>query len=428
MRRAASLRLSTCVCGLLWLAACRQAPAPVAPPRTDIALANDTETIETRVPRNATLDRLLRDHAVREDLVVAIVEAARGSFDPRDLRANNTYRLVRTLDGVLRVFEYEIDADKFLRIVSADRRTPSALDVEVIPYEKRTEVAAVRGAIDREHPSLVAAFDDTGENVQLAIALAEIFAGEVDFESDLQPGDRFELLFEKIYREGSFSGYGPILAAQLMNEERDLQAYRFTVDGKAGYYDAKGRSLKRFMLASPLRFEPRVTSRFSYRRRHPVHGGYRPHLGVDYGAPYGAAVVAVASGTVVSAGWSGGSGRMVRIRHASGYESYYLHLSAFGKGIRAGAHVAQGQLIGRVGATGTATGPHLDYRLRRNGVFVNPLAEHKRLPPGAPISAAYADAFAIARDMARSELSKTLLAFGPPAPLTKPDAVRAAPE
>jgi murein DD-endopeptidase MepM/ murein hydrolase activator NlpD len=416
------------MCGLVYLAACRQAPVPVSPPRTDIALANDTETIETRVPRNATLDRLLRDHAVREDLVITIVEAARGSFDPRDLRANNTYRLVRTLDGLLRVFEYEIDADKFLRIVSADRRAPSALDVEVIPYEKRTEVAAVRGAIDRDHPSLVAAFEDTGENVQLAIALAEIFAGEVDFESDLQPGDRFELLFEKIYREGSVSGYGHLLAAQLVNEERDLQAYRFTVDGKAGYYDAKGRSLKRFMLASPLRFEPRVTSRFSYRRRHPVHGGYRPHLGVDYGAPYGAAVVAVAGGTVVSAGWSGGSGQMVRIRHASGYESYYLHLSSFGKGIRAGAHVDQGQLIGRVGATGTATGPHLDYRLRRNGVFVNPLAEHKRLPPGAPISAAYSEAFAIARDTARSELSKTLLAFGPPAPVSKPDAVRAAPQ
>jgi murein DD-endopeptidase MepM/ murein hydrolase activator NlpD len=415
------------MCGLLYLAACRQAPAPVAPPRTDIALAADTETIETRVPRNATLDRLLRDHAVREDLVIAIVEAARQSFDPRDLRANNTYRLVRTLDGLLRVFEYEIDADKFLRIVSADRRSPAALDVEVIPYERSTETAAVRGVIDREHPSLIAAFESTGENVQLAIALAEIFAGEVDFESDLQPGDRFELLFEKVYREGSFSNYGQILAAQLLNDDRDLQAYRFTVDGKANYYDSKGRSLKRFMLASPLRFEPRVTSRFSYRRRHPVHGGYRPHLGVDYGAPHGAAVVAVASGTVVSAAWSGGSGQMVRLRHAGGYESYYLHLSSFGKGIRAGAHVSQGQLIGRVGATGTATGPHLDYRLRRNGVFVNPLAEHKRLPPGAPISAAYREAFELSRETARSELSKTLLAFGPPAPLTTPDAVRAAP-
>jgi murein DD-endopeptidase MepM/ murein hydrolase activator NlpD len=412
---------------VLCLAGCRQAPVPVAPPRADIALANDTETIETRVPRNATLDRLLRDHAVRDDLVIAIVEAARGSFDPRDLRANNSYRLVRTLDGLLRLFEYEIDADKFLRIVSPDRRTPDALDVEVVPYEKRTDVTAVRGAIDREHPSLVAAFESTGENVQLAIALAEIFAGEVDFESDLQPGDRFELLFEKVYREGSFAHYGQIMAAQLVNEGRDLQAYRFSVDGKAGYYDAKGRSLKRFILASPLRFEPRVTSRFSYRRRHPVHGGYRPHLGVDYGAPYGAAVVAVASGTVISAGWSGGSGRMVRIRHAGRYESYYLHLSSFGKEIRAGAHVDQGQLIGRVGATGTATGPHLDYRLRRNGVFVNPLAEHKRLPPGAPISAAYTEAFTLAREAARSELSKARLALGPPAPLATPDAVRAAP-
>jgi murein DD-endopeptidase MepM/ murein hydrolase activator NlpD len=413
---------------VVFLAGCRQAPVPIAPPRSDIHLAVDTETIKTRVPRNATLDRLLRDHAIRDDLVIAIVEAARTSFDPRSLRADHSYRLVRTLDGLLRLFEYEIDADRFLRIVSLDRRSPAALNVEVIAYEKHTEVSAVRGAIDRAHPSLVAAFEGTGENVQLAIALAEIFAGEVDFESDLQPGDRFELLFEKVYREGAFAGYGHILGAQLVNEDRDLQAYRFSVGGKAGYYDAEGRSLKRFMLASPLRFEPRVTSRFSYRRRHPVHGGYRPHLGVDYGAPHGAPVVAVAGGSVVSAGWSGGSGRMVRIRHASGYESYYLHLSSFGKGIRAGARVDQGQLIGRVGATGTATGPHLDYRLRKNGVFVNPLAEHKRLPPGAPIPAAYREAFLLARDGARVELTKTLLAAGPPPPATKPDAVRTAPQ
>jgi murein DD-endopeptidase MepM/ murein hydrolase activator NlpD len=413
---------------VLCVAGCRQAPAPPIPPRVDINLAVDTETIETQVPRNATLDRVLRSHAIREELVVAIVEAARGSFDPRRLRAEHSYRLVRTLDGLLRVFEYEIDADTFLRIVSPDRRTPETLEVAVVPYEKRTEVAAAQGAIDREHPSLVAAFDATGENIQLAIALAEIFAGEVDFDSDLQPGDRFELLFEKIYREGAFAGYSQILAARFVNEDRDLQAYRYTVDGKAGYYDAEGRSLRRFMLASPLRFEPRITSRFSYRRRHPVHGGYRPHLGVDYGAPYGAAVVAVASGTVVSAGWSGGSGRMVRLRHASGYESYYLHLSSFAKGIRAGARVDQGQLIGRVGSSGTATGPHLDYRLRKKGVFVNPLVEHRRLPPGAPIPAAYREAFMIARDAARVDLSKTLLAVGPPAPAAAPDAVKAAPQ
>ena len=124
-----------------------------------------------------------------------------------------------------------------------------------------------------------------------------------------------------------------------------------------------------------------------------MHGNYRAHLGVDYGAPYGSAVVSVSAGVVVSAGWAGGGGKQVRIRHASGYESYYLHLSRFGGGIRAGARVAQGEVIGFVGATGTATGPHLDYRLRRNGAFVNPRAEHSRLPPGEPLAGAQLAAF-----------------------------------
>lgn len=411
---------------LVWVAGCRQETPPPASPRSDLYLATDTETIEARVPRHATLDSLLRRHSLRDDLVAPVVQAARGAFDPRDLRADHSYRLVRTLDGLLREFEYELDADRFLRIVSPDRRRPDALDVQIIPYEKRTDVTAARGVIDREHPSLVAVIDAAGEHVQLAISLAEIFAGDVDFDNDLQPGDRFELLFEKVYREGAFAGYGHILAAELVNEDRALHAVRFAVDGKAGYYDERGRSLRRFFLQSPLKFQPRVTSRFSYRRMHPVHGGYRPHLGVDYGAPQGSPVVAVAGGVVLSAGWNGGSGRMVRLRHANGYESYYLHLSLFAKGIRPGARVDQGQVIGRVGSSGTATGPHLDYRLRRNGVFVNPLTEHRRLPPGQPIPAAYREAFDIARDRVVSELSKTLLAKGQ-AP-TAPDATRALPQ
>ncbi len=139
------------------------------------------------------------------------------------------------------------------------------------------------------------------------------------------------------------------------------------------------------MLASPLRFTPRVTSGFSRRRLHPVHHTVRAHLGVDYAASTGTPVVAVADGVVLSAGWAGAGGRQVRIRHAGGLESYYLHLSSFARGIRAGARVDQGQLIGRVGASGTVTGPHLDYRLRRNGVFVDPRREHARQPPGEPI-------------------------------------------
>ncbi len=192
--------------------------------------------------------------------------------------------------------------------------------------------------------------------------------------------------------------------------------------GKAGFYDDNGRSLKRFFLRSPLRFEPRITSGFSRSRLHPVFRTYRAHLGIDYGAPVGAPVVAVASGTVVSAGWSGGGGNMVHLRHASGFESYYLHLSAFGSGIRAGAHVDQGQLIGRVGATGTATGPHLDYRLRKNGVFVNPLIEHRKLPPGEPIPDSQLAAFRSQRDATLQRLSSTLSAEGP---ARKPDAIQA---
>ena len=158
------------------------------------------------------------------------------------------------------------------------------------------------------------------------------------------------------------------------NEGKEHQAFRWVnpADAEGRLLRREGRSLRRFVLASPLRFKPRVTSGFSRRRLHPVFRTVRAHLGVDYAAPTGTPVVAVANGVVVSAGWAGGGGRQVRIRHASGFESYYLHLSSFAKGISAGAHVDQGQLIGRVGATGTATGPHLDYRLRKNGVFVDP--------------------------------------------------------
>jgi murein DD-endopeptidase MepM/ murein hydrolase activator NlpD len=164
------------------------------------------------------------------------------------------------------------------------------------------------------------------------------------------------------------------------------------------YYDELGRSLRRFFLKSPLEFEPRVTSGFSLSRMHPVLHVSRAHRGVDYGAPTGAPVVSVAPGTVVSASYDAANGRMVRVHHASGYESYYLHLSAFATGIRAGVHVNQGQRVGFVGSSGLATGPHLHYGLTKNGTFVNPLLEHKNMPPGEPIPASAMLEFAAVRD------------------------------
>ena len=410
--------------GAAFSAACAaEVPLPRVERHPDIDLKAETVTIEARVPRHATLDSLFREQQLAAPFVAAAVDAARSVFDPRQLHSDRPYRLVRSLDGVLREFEYQIDADRFLRIISRNRDQPAQLDAEVVPYEKQTEVVAVRGRIDADHPSVVAAMTETGETIQLAMALAEIFSGQIDFESDLQPGDSFDILVEKSSHDGQFSGYGAVLGARFMTDGHDLRALRWTdpATRRAGFYDENGRSLKRFFLRSPLRFEPRITSGFSRSRLHPVFRTYRAHLGIDYGAPAGAPVVAVAGGTVVSAGWSGGGGNMVRLRHASGFESYYLHLSSFGKGIRAGVRVDQGTLIGRVGATGTATGPHLDYRLKKNGVFVNPLIEHRKLPPGEPIPANQLAAFQIQRDATLQTLSTTIVE----GPRQKPDAVKA---
>jgi murein DD-endopeptidase MepM/ murein hydrolase activator NlpD len=415
---------STLVVATLAAACAHEAPRPAAP-RADVELKAETVVIESRVPRSATLDGLLRQQQLSAETVQATIAAARSVFNPRHLRSDRRYRLVRTLDGLLREFEYQIDADRFLRIISRRREQPAELVAEVLPYDKEMEIVAIRGLIDADHSSVIAAMEETGETIQLAMSLAEIFSGEIDFESDLQAGDAFEVLLEKVSHDGQFSGYGAIIGARFLTDGRDLRALRWVdpATGKAAFYDENGRSLKRFFLRTPLRFEPRVTSGFSQRRLHPVFRTYRAHLGIDYAAPTGAPVVAVASGTVVSAGRSGGSGNMVRIRHASGFESYYLHLSAFGKGIRAGAHVDQGQLIGRVGSTGTATGPHLDYRLRKNGVFVNPLAEHRKLPPGEPIPAAQLAAFRAQRDATLQRIATAVTAEGP---ADKPDAIAAA--
>jgi murein DD-endopeptidase MepM/ murein hydrolase activator NlpD len=396
----------------------------------DIRLTSEIELIEARVPRHATLDTLLRAHHLQESFVADAVNAARAVFDPRRLRAEQPYRLVRTIDGLLREFEYQIDTDRFLRIVSRRedkaREGRDVLDAEVVPYDKQTEIVAIDAKIDSDHPSLIAAIDESGENVQLAMALAEIFSGTIDFQSDLQPGDSFRVLFEKHSHDGEFSNYGAILGAAIDVDGRRHQAFRWQdrPGGKAAYYDENGRSLKRFFLRSPLRFEPRITSGFSRRRLHPIDHVFRAHLGVDYGAPTGSAVVAVANGIVVSASYSGASGNMVRLRHPGGFETYYLHLSRFGKGIRPGARVDQGQVIGRVGSTGAATGPHLDYRLKKNGVFVNPLATHSRQAPGEPIPAVHLAAFRASRDALLTKLSTALLAEAAP----KPDAERATAE
>ncbi|MEO6239556.1 MAG: M23 family metallopeptidase [Vicinamibacterales bacterium] len=410
--------------GSVLLAACAQPEPARKVAGADVRLPLESETIVATVPRHATLDSLLRAHQLQEQLVAQAVSATRVVFDPRHLRADRPYRLVRSLDGLLREFEYQIDADRFLRIVNVDRSTPTVLDARVLDYDKQTDVAAIDARIDAAHPSLISSIDAAGEKIQLAMELADVFGGQVDFQTDLQPDDSFRVLFEKTAHDGQFAGYGAVLAAAITVDGRSLQAFRWQdpATGKGAYYDENGRSLKRFFLKSPLKFEPRVTSGFSLRRLHPVDRVFKAHLGVDYGAPTGSSVVSVAAGVVVSAAFSGAGGNMVHVKHPGGFETFYLHLSSYGPGIRAGAHVAQGRLLGRVGMTGSATGPHLDYRLKRGAAFVNPLSVHSRQAPGEPIPAAQIATFKASRDNLLGRLSTTLLAVGP---RPRPDAIPA---
>jgi murein DD-endopeptidase MepM/ murein hydrolase activator NlpD len=325
------------------------------------------------------------------------VQSLAQKLDLRRFRAGQPYRIERLLDGRVREFEYEIDGDKRI-IVRREDPIAASFAVEVAEIPKQIERVVVEGEISRDTPTLVQALDAAGENIELSLALADVFSGEMDFNSDLQPGDTFRLIVERATREdGGFGGYGPVLAAEYVNAGRPLQAVRFTPpDGKPGYYDTEGRSLKRFFLKSPLKFEPRITSSFSRARRHPVLKYTRAHNGVDYGAPPGAPVVSVAGGVVTFAGWTNGGGRTVKVRHSSGYESEYLHLSAIT--VKRGARVGQGELVGRVGSTGLATGPHLHYGLRRNGAYVNPVREHQNMPPGEPVAAVHRALFSLERD------------------------------
>jgi murein DD-endopeptidase MepM/ murein hydrolase activator NlpD len=254
-----------------------------------------------------------------------------------------------------------------------------------VPVE--TRIAALAG---RLQDSLFASMDRLGEGPALAAGFVGLFEWDFDFAADSLPGDRFRLLVEKRYGAGEFLGYGDILVAQYRSAGRTpLTSVAFADgQGRTAHYDAAGRSVRKMFLRAPLDFT-QVTSGFSHARLHPILGGTRPHLAIDYGAPTGTPVRAVADGAVLAAGWSGGNGISVTIRHARGYETMYNHLSA--ANVRVGERVRQRQVIGRVGATGLATGPHLDYRVKKNGQFVNPLGE--KFIPGEPVSARRRPAF-----------------------------------
>jgi len=237
---------------------------------------------------------------------------------------------------------------------------------------------------------------DKCENPELILKFAEVFEWEIDFLTEPQNGDSFRLIFEEYDKDGDFVKYGDILAAEYKSGNQLYQTVQYQApDGRKDYFDPAGKSVRKAFLKSPLNYR-RISSRFSFSRFHPILKIFRPHLGVDYSAPSGTPVVASGDGVVTFAGWKGGLGKMVEIRHAKGFVTTYGHLSGIAKGIRTGAKVNQKDLIGYVGSTGYSTGPHLDYRVKANGRFVNPLK--MIAPPVQPVKQEYLADFQAHRD------------------------------
>lgn len=346
--------------------------------------AADAKTIASKrevrsvsvLPSRKTFSDFLSDQGVEANTIQKVIQDTRPVYDLARVRAGNQVTMVTSAAGGLKEIGYEIDPAHMLWI----RNQSPGFDASVKEIPFVTKVAAVSGTV---HSSLFNAIEEQGEQDQLTLNFADIFAWDFDFNTDTQDGDHFEVVVQKKYLNGQFAGYGKILAAEYDSEKQHYQAVLFRDPfGQPAYYAPDGKAVKKAFLRSPLPFAAPITSRFSYHRFHPILKRYRPHLGIDYGAPMGSKVQAVGDGTVIFAGWDGGGGREVKLRHAMGYETFYLHLSHFL--VHRGEHVHQGQIIALTGKSGLATGPHLDFRIEFHGQFRNFLA--LKLPPAQSVS------------------------------------------
>jgi len=317
-------------------------------------------------------------------------------FDVRKLRAGNRYEAYSLHDS-LQYVVYE--QNRIDRIVFRCTAPYSAWKYSrpVEPQVKTADITITS--------SLWNDLRHAGASPLLIVALEDIYEWSVDFFG-LQEGDRFRVLYHQQVCEDEVIAVDSLWYAEFIRDGEVLPAVFFDPgDGSDRYWNADGKSLKKAFLKAPLKFT-RISSGFSYRRRHPVSGKVKPHTAVDYAAPTGTPVRAIGAGTVLSAGWSGGGGNMVKIKHNGVYTSAYLHLSRFAKGIRAGRHVSQGEVIGYVGSTGVSTGPHLDFRVWKNGTPVNPLKLVS--PPCDPLSKQYLPALDSAAQTYRSRLDSLL--------------------
>ena len=366
-----------------------------------------------RVPRGVPFASILARMNVDPATAQQIISAAQSVFNFRLLQAGNQLQIGRTVLGAFAELRYKIDPQHTLSVANQNGQLHAT--VETIPVTRETDPVS-----GRVQGSLFDAVTQAGESPELAMRIADIFSWDLDFNTETRPGDTFRVVVEKkMLPNGQLLAYGKILAAEYVNDGQPYRAVLFhDPQGVPAYYSPSGKSLKKAFLHSPLRFGARITSHFSYARFHPILRIYRPHLGTDYAAPTGTPVQSIGDGRVVYAGWKGGDGRLVKIQHINSYETYYMHLSRIL--VRVGQRVTQGQIIGRVGMTGLATGPHLDFRIERHGRFVN--FEHLPLPPSNPVAKRDMAEFTAVCDKEMALLPQPGTSFASAAPAITPPA------
>jgi len=319
--------------------------------------------LKREVQSGETISALLGDYFSPQE-IHELNQRSREVFPFTKICAGQPYKIC-TSDGNFDSFIYEIDDNEQLIISKKEDETL----MKRVPIVYDVERELLQGVIKT---SLFDAVYEIGEDSRLAIALADIFAWDIDFILDLRVGDTFQAMVEKRYREGEPAGYGRILAAEFVNQQKVYRAFRFEdADGRAGYYDEEGRNVRKAFLKAPLSFT-RISSGFSMKRFHPITKTWKAHPAIDYAAPPGTPIKTVGDGTIKRIGYTRGNGNFIEIRHSNGYSTLYLHMKGFARGMKRGKKLAQGQVIGYVGSTGLATGPHLCFRMRLNGKPVNP--------------------------------------------------------
>jgi len=339
--------------------------------------------IKDKVKRNENLSEILSEYGVDYSIIDVIAKKSKKTFDVRRFKAGNNYTILCSNDSLAKVLYFIYESSPTNYVVFDLRDT-----VNILLGEKEVEkrISSTSGTISS---SLWNAMVENNANPNLANDLSEIYAWTIDFFG-IQKEDKYKLIYEELFVDGKSIGTGKVLTSWFNHFGKDFYAVYFVHDSIADYFDDSGNSMRRTFLKAPLRFR-RISSRFSNSRLHPILKIRRPHHGVDYAASVGTPVHAVGDGVVTKARRSGGAGRMVKIKHNGTYSTAYLHLSKYGKGIKRGTHVKQGDVIGYVGSSGLSTGPHLDFRFYRNGKAIDPLKVES--PPANPVDTAYLDVY-----------------------------------